>query len=382
MDELVDLLASLVAIDSVNPAFGGPGEGAIGRVVAAHLSGHGIPVSLEEVLPGRPNVVGVLAGRDRSRSILLEAHMDTVSTVGMTIPPHEPAIRGGRLHGRGACDVKAGLAAMLAAVTDLAGERFVPAVDVMLAAVVDEEHAFRGATALCEWFAQRGRLPEAAVVAEPTDLRIVRCTKGVLRFEVDFIGRAAHSSKPWLGASAITAASRCVMALDEMHADLSSSSHPLLGAATGSVGMIRGGTQINIVPERCAIAVDRRLLPGEGPDDVLAAYEALAVKVAAGCPGVRAEIGSPLLVDDALDTPEDAAVVRVAATAASSIGLPMETVGVPYGSDASKFSRCGVPSIVFGPGSIDRAHAADEWVPLVEVESAAAFYRQWIRGFA
>ncbi|MFM8578650.1 MAG: hypothetical protein ACKOCN_07595, partial [Planctomycetaceae bacterium] len=99
MDELVDLLASLVAIDSVNPAFGGPGEGAIGRFVAAHLSGHGIPVSLEEVLPGRPNVVGVLAGRDRSRSILLEAHMDTVSTVGMTIPPHEPAIRGGRLPG-------------------------------------------------------------------------------------------------------------------------------------------------------------------------------------------------------------------------------------------------------------------------------------------
>jgi acetylornithine deacetylase len=381
MDDVVPLLGRLVAADSVNPAYGGPGEAAVAAIVAEHLARHGLAPSLQGVMPGRSNVVGVLAGQDRSRSVLLEAHMDTVSTAGMVISPFEPEIREGRLHGRGACDVKAGLAAMLVAVTDLADEGFVPAVDVVLAAVIDEEHAFRGATALCGWLAGSGRSVEAGIVAEPTDLRIVRCTKGVLRFEMRCLGRAAHSSKPWLGASAILAAARCVLALERLHGALQHASHPLLGPATGSVGTIRGGTQINIVPDACVLAVDRRLLPGERPAEVLAAYESLAGEIMAQSPGVRVVVDPPLLVDEPLETPDDTAVVTVARDAAAALALAVDPVGVPYGSDASKFAREGIPAIVFGPGSIDSAHAADESVPIRDVEVATAFYRQWIRGF-
>ena len=376
MANVIDLLARLVAVDSVNPAYGGPGEAGVATVVSDFLHGAGLETFTQRVHPGRDNVVAVLPGRDRSRRVVLEAHMDTVSAAGMSVPPFEPVVRDGRLHGRGACDTKAGLAAMMQAVADLREAGTVPPCDVWMAAVVDEEHTFTGVLALVADLVAHG-----AVVAEPTSLRIVTATKGVLRFRIHVVGRAAHSSRPELGASAISAAARLVLALEDVHASLTSATHPLLGHATGSIGTIQGGVQINIVPESCTLAVDRRLLPGESAADVLEDYRRLVAQVTAAgfC---RATVESPLLVDDALETAPSAAVVRAAAAAAESLGLAPIPVGVPYGSDASKFSRHGIPAIVFGPGSIDLAHAADEWVPVAEVESAVRFYRELLLRFA
>jgi acetylornithine deacetylase len=375
------LLTDLVAINSVNPAYGGPGEAAVACFLREQLSAAGIEVVAQSVEPGRENVIGVLPGRDRSRRVVLEAHMDTVGVEGMTVAPFEPMIRDGRLYGRGSCDTKGGLAAMLAAVLDLAAAGEPPACDAWLAAVVDEEHAYRGVLALVEALAVAGGATAAAIVAEPTSLRIVSATKGVLRFRIRLTGKAAHSSKPWLGVSAISAAADVVHALDQFHSNLASGqAHPLLGPATGSIGLIRGGVQVNIVAEACELDVDRRLLPGEDPEAVLAEYRRV-VQAAATARSVTASLET-LLLDETLETPLDADVVTTAAAVSRQLGLPPDAIGVPYGSDASKLSRrAGVPSIVFGPGSIDQAHAAEESVPLAEVDTAAAFIREFLLRF-
>ena len=376
MSAVIDLLASLVGIDSVNPAHGGPGEAAVAAFVAEWFGRRGIETFRQEVLPGRENVVAVLPGRDRSRRIVFEAHMDTVSAAGMTIAPFTPTVRDGRLYGRGACDTKGGLAAMMHAVAEVHAARQVPPCDVWMAAVVDEEHAFAGVSRLVA-----GLAADAAVVAEPTGLTIVPATKGVLRFSIDVHGVAAHSSKPHLGVNAISHAARLIQALDGLHAKLAATSHPLLGPATGAVTMISGGVQINVVPERCSLAIDRRLIPGETPDGVLAGYQAVIDTLAGEHAGFRATLQPPALVDGPLDTPADAPAVVAALGVCAELGLPGRVEGVPYGSDASKFARHGVPAFVFGPGSIDQAHAAVEYVPTESVERAAAFYRAYMLEF-
>jgi len=381
---VVDTLADLVRIDSVNPQFGGPGEAGVAAYVAEFLAARGIETRRTTVLPGRDNVVGVVRGRDSSRRVVLEAHMDVVSTVGMTIPPFDPVIDGGRLHGRGACDTKAGLAGMLHAVADLARDGTPPPCDVWLAAVIDEEYLFRGVTALCDSIPEPlpGGPRSASIVAEPTEMRVVVATKGVVRWEVVFHGRAAHSSKPELGINAISHAAAFVREVDRLHAALADRVHPLLGPATGNVGLIGGGVQVNFVPDRCALQIDRRLLPGERAEEVLASYRGILERMAAADPTLRAELLPPFLVDEALETPVDAPAVRVAGAVATSLGLDPRPVGVPYGSDASKLSRHGLDCLVFGPGSIDQAHAAVEWIETSQVERAAEFYREFCRRYA
>lgn len=372
-DGVLETLAALVRVNSVNPAYPrGVSEAAAGALVREFFVARGIRVMEQEVEPGRPNVIAVLPGRDASRRIVLEAHMDTASVEGMTIEPFEPHVADGKLYGRGSCDTKGGLAAMMHAVASLAAEGAVPPCEVWLAAVADEEHSFRGVTRLCE-----GLKAEAAVVAEPTSLRLVAATKGVLRFRIVTRGIAAHSSKPHLGRSAITAMARVVLAFEEATRALEGRTHPLLGTATCSIGLIHGGRQINIVPDECAIEVDRRLLPGESAAEVLAGYRRLAGAI----PGVDVEVEAPMLSDEPLETDPGSRLVRCAAAALADAGLDSAAVGVPYGSDASKLARAGIPSIVFGPGSIDQAHAAVEFVDCQQVEQAVEFYRRFALGF-
>jgi acetylornithine deacetylase len=380
---VITTLADLVRIDSVNPEFGGPGEGRVADYVEERLRSAGIESRRTGVLPGRDNVVGIVPGRDRSRQVVLEAHMDVVSIAGMTIPPFDPSIESGRMYGRGSCDTKAGLAGMLHALIDIHRSGIAPPCDIWLAAVIDEEYLFRGVTRLCDDLpaAVPGSKPKAAIVAEPTEMRVVVATKGVVRWEVVFHGRAAHSSKPHLGINAISHAAAFIREVDAMHAALASRHHPLLGPATGNVGLIGGGVQVNFVPDRCALQIDRRLLPGERTADVLAAYQAILDRLAADDPTVRAELVEPFLVDEALETPGDAGATALASEVAGALGLAPEPVGVPYGSDASKLSRHGLDCIVFGPGSIDQAHGAVEYVNIGQVEQAAEFYREFSRRY-
>jgi len=363
MTPLLATLSGLVRVNSVNPAYEhGVPEAEIQRYVLEFFRSHGIEAFSQEVYPQRPNVIGRVPGRIPGRRLVFEAHCDTAGIAGMTIPPFTPEIRGGRLYGRGACDTKAGLAAMLHALAEVKS----PPCEIWVVSAMDEEHNYRGVLRLCEAFTA-----DAAVVSEPTSLRAVVATKGVLRWRMATRGKAAHSSKPHLGVNAIYAMARLLLRLEEENERLAAAAHPLVGPGTLSVGMIGGGTQVNVVPDYCWIDVDRRLIPGEDPETVFADYRDRF--------GVECE--PPSISDTPLDTPCSAPIARAAGEALSALGLDPRPAGVPYGSDASKFSRAGIPGIVLGPGSIDQAHTADEWVAIEEVELALAVYRRIMETF-
>jgi len=374
MQDVIATLADLIRINSINPAYeGGVPEAALAAYVRAFFEARRIETFQQEALPGRPNLLARIRGRDPSRRIVLEAHMDTAGVAGMSIQPFAPEIRDGKLYGRGACDVKSGLAAMMHAVASLAAEGRQPRCEVLLAAAADEELAFRGVLKLRE-----GLTADAAIVAEPTSLRLIAATKGVLRFRIRTVGKAAHSSKPHLGVNAIYRMARVVAALEEDSAALTRRAHPLLGSATFNVGVIHGGTQVNNVPDSCFIEIDRRLLPGESPQQVWRDYGAF---LAARFPDATPVIEAPMLEDLPLETAASEPVVATAARVLGELGLESAPAGVPYGSDASKLAAIGIPSIVFGPGSIDQAHAAVEYVDCDEVRQAERFYRRFIESF-
>ena len=377
MSPLIQTLSDLVRINSVNSAYeGGPGEAEVAAYVRRFFEQRGIEVSEQVVFPGRNNVVIRLPGRNPNRRLVLEAHMDTVSIKGMTIPPFEPTISGGKLYGRGSVDDKAGLATMMHAVAAIHESGDKPPCDVLLAAVVDEEFSFRGVVKLVE-----GLKADAAIVAEPTEMRPVIASKGVLRWRIIVRGRAAHSAKPHLGINAVSHMARIVLELEKDHAALAARPHPLLGPATCNVGVIRGGVQVNFVPDECAIEIDRRMLPGETAAGVLAHYQGVLDSLKKQHADLDAIMETPMLVDEALETAADSAIARAACFTLRAMGLDDAPCGVPFGSDASKLSRAGIPTIIFGPGSIDRAHVADEYVEIDQVEQAFEFQRRIIATF-
>ena len=289
-------LADLVSINSINPAYehGTPEEG-VATYVESFFKDRGVETFRQQVMPGRSNVIARLPGRNPGKRVVMEAHMDTASITGMTIPPFEPVVRDGLLYGRGSCDTKGGLAAMMHAVAWLKDNSITPPCEVWLAAAVDEEHAFQGVLALCD-----GLQADAAVVAEPTEFRAVIASKGVLRWKVRTKGKAAHSSKPHLGVNAISHMARIIAELDKEAVELTKTVNPLLGPGTLNVGVIRGGVQVNFVPDGCEIEIDRRLLPGETPASVLAHHESILDRVRQECPLLDVESDSPMIADPLL----------------------------------------------------------------------------------
>ena len=374
---LIETLAELVRINSVNSSYeGGPGEREIATWIRRYFEQRGIEVWEQDVFPGRPNVIARLRGHDSTRRVILEAHTDTVSVQGMTIQPFEPRIADGKMFGRGACDTKAGLAAMMHAVASLHEEGITPPCEIWLAAAADEEFSYRGVVKLCE-----GLTGHAALVAEPTSLRAVIASKGVLRWRIAVRGKAAHSGKPHLGVNAINHMARIILALEEDHQRLAARVHPMLGPATCNVGVIHGGVQVNFVPDACAIEIDRRLLPGEKIEAVLAHYQELLDGLKKKHPTLDAIMEPPMITDEALETSADCAPAQLASSVLAEMGQNGELCGVPFSSDASKLSRQGIPSLIIGPGSIDQAHSAVEFVELDQVEEAYVFYRNFIRRF-
>ena len=370
--DVLATLADLIRINSINPAYdSGRPESHIADYIEHFFSERGIETWRQEVLPDRPNLIARLPGRSSGRRVVFEAHVDTASITGMTIPPFEPAIHNNRMYGRGSCDTKAGLAAMMHAVASLQKEGVTPECEVWMVAAADEEHSFRGVLKLCD-----GLQADAAIVAEPTELRAVIASKGVLRWKVRTRGKAAHSSKPQLGVNAIVKMAKVIERFEQSAAELTCAPHPLLGGATLNIGVIHGGVQVNFVPDWCEIEIDRRLLPGETAADVLAGYESMLAGLS-----LEVNMEPPMLVDEALETAADSTVAQTASCVLRDMGLNGELAGVPYGSDASKLSRHGVPSIIFGPGSIDRAHAVVEYVECDQVLQAEEFYRRFLLRF-
>ena len=370
---LSSLLQQLVCIPSVNPRERDePAESAMADYVARWAAEAGLEVELQPVLPGRPNVLVRLPGRDRSRTLLLEAHLDTVEVEGMTVTPFGGEIRDGRLYGRGACDTKASLAAMLMAIAEVKRSGAAPS-DVLLAATMDEEYRYRGVSAVID----RGERFAAAIVGEPTELDLVTAHKGSARFRVTTRGRACHSSMPAAGDNAILRMADVLQFVrGELEPEATARTHARVGAATVCVSLISGGTAANTVPATCTITVDRRTLPGEEPRAV---WEEYRRRLEALVPG-QITVHEPLL-DFALDTDPAEPIVQTLATAVRAAGLPAQIRGVNYGTDASKLARAGVPAVVFGPGSIAEAHSAGEYVELRQVQAAVEILIETIRTF-
>ena len=376
MPNVFSILQELIALPSVNPALDAAalGEGAIANYLEARCLGKGLKVSRQTVFDGRDNLLIELR-TGASQTLLLEAHMDTVPSGSMK-NAFVPDLRDGRVYGRGACDTKGSLAAMLWALERAAQKPEQLACNVALLCAVDEEH---GATGIKKWVESAPPLA-GAVVGEPTSLRIVTAHKGCARFAVETRGRAAHSSVAHQGDSAIVQMAAILEWLrDTIEPELKARSHPLCGGASLVVGTIRGGLQVNIVPESCAIEIDWRVLPGEDAGRIIAEFERRLGEAMRGR-GVQFVVRE-LLTDPPLDTASDAPIVKCAQAAAQQLELNAQPCGVPFGSDASKLGQIGVDSIVFGPGSIAQAHGDNEYVPVNELETAAQFYLKLMHNF-
>ena len=373
-NEILATLQEMVAIDSVNPSLPGGKSGESGMVyyLAAFFDALQIPYELCEVLPGRSNFIATLEGKDSARALLFECHMDTASAAVMTIPPFEPHIRDNLLYGRGACDTKAGGAAMIHAIKRLKEAGVTPPRTILYAGTIDEESLFAGTRHLAAHVKV-----DAAVIAEPTELEVIRAHKGAVRFHLVVNGKAAHSAKPHLGVNAISKMARLIVRIEEeLGLVYARKSHPLVGSPTLNIGVIEGGTQVNFVPDRCQVAVDCRLIPGETPEEVIQGFEDLIARAKAADSELDAEIEAPFFVCAALGTDEDAGIVRSAADACRALLGEATITGVPYATDGSPFSELGVPTIVLGPGSIDQAHGAVEWVECEQVLQAAEIYQR------
>lgn len=360
-------------------------EGRVTDHLVQRFAAAGLPWARQPVSPGRDNVIARLeATLPDAPVILWDAHQDTVPADGMTIEPFAPLVRDGRLYGRGACDVKGGMAAMLAALTRLQASNAPRRATVVFSATVNEEFGFSGAKALARlWTASDGDAspadvaartllggrPNSAIVAEPTTLDIVTQHKGAVRWRIRVHGRACHSAFPEQGDNAIYHSGRAILAIEEIARELlrRRPDHPC-GPPTLSLGTIRGGAGVNLVPDLVVLEIDRRVVPWESPRE---ARDEVIRRIAAATPGARIEHDEPFVESAGLPDAEAAGCAAALEAAAAACGIETRCTAARYGTNASIFAAAGVPSVVFGPGSIAQAHTADEWIDLDEVDDAA-----------
>ena len=363
-DLVEQLLVRAVDISSVNAQLGGPGEADLAEMVYERLTGLGLSALRQEVDGNRANIIAVLEGSP-APVLAFEAHMDTVATSGAA--QAQAVRRNGRIHGRGACDTKGSLVAMLEALRLLQAVPPKSRCTVVFAATVDEEAGTVGVHRLLK---DNPRL-QLAVVGEPTGLASAIAHKGLLRFRIRALGSPAHASQPRLGVNAIYAIGPVLDALQrDVIPGLAAIQHPLTGHPTIAVTTIKGGVAENVVPGLCTIGIDRRLNPGETAEAALRAVD--AALSGPWAPGVQVVRDEPWLTMPPLNTPPEHPLVSAMAEARRRVlGATDSAIGMPYGSNASWFSAAGVPAIVFGPGDIAHAHSDDEWVELADVVRAA-----------
>jgi acetylornithine deacetylase/succinyl-diaminopimelate desuccinylase-like protein len=368
---VVELLQDLVAIPSVNPQ-GNPGtdqtgEQAMGEYVAGFLRDLGADVRLDQLEPGRPNVVAEFRPEKKTprAHLAFAPHLDTVSVAGMTIPPFDPAIRDGKLFGRGSSDTKGPMAAALWALRDWAQSPARAQSDIhwTFLGLVGEEAGQDGSHAV----AKSGFRSDLTLVLEPTSLQVVTAHKGALWMEVETTGVACHGSTPELGRNAIYAMRRVLAIIEErMVPELATRTHPKLGAVTVNVGTIRGGSKINIVPDACRIELDCRIVPGVDPDHLRTLLEAVLRE---SVPDVHVRTqrhAAPL------DTDETLPWVKKLGDTARGFTI------APWYSDAAVLAHADCPAVCVGPGSIAQAHTKDEFITLRDLEDGTDFFHRWI----
>ena len=330
-------------------------------------------VEVVEVSPGRPNLIARFDGRARTPSYALEAHTDTVGVEGMVIEPFAAEIRAGRLYGRGACDTKGPMAAMLHALLRTKREWGTLPVTWYFIASCDEELGGSGARALT----QSGFFCDGIIVAEPTELKVLTAHKGVLRFLLTIHGKAAHSAYPDRGSHSIHAAGSLIEGVKRLNATFREqwSEHPL-GPPSISVGTIRGGDHVNRIPDRVEMEIDCRILAEQSADELVEALDRLAKEAVQDDPGLSYDLIATQKYPG-LPAVSDSGISDLADSLAALAGQGDDQAS--YTTNAGFYSEAGIPAVVWGPGSIHQAHTADEWIDLEELEQASEILYQLIK---
>ncbi|HST46486.1 M20/M25/M40 family metallo-hydrolase [Jatrophihabitans sp.] len=379
--DAVALTADLVGIDSVNPSLvpGAAGEHAIAEFVRDWAAGCGLDSRTVFGPDGRPSVL-VRGGAGRhGRTLLLCGHLDTVGH-GTMRDPLAATRDGGRLHGRGSYDMKAGLAAALVACREAAAAGI--GGQVLVAAVADEEHSSTGVQAVLNWLRAEQIVPDAAVVTEPTETDVAVAHKGFVWTEIEVIGRAAHGSRPQLGIDAISRMGPVLVALDRFDRELARRPpHPLLGSSSLHASLISGGAEASTIPELCTLTVERRTLPGQTVGEVEADIARLLDRCAADQPDLVTRTRT-LLARQPLQTRADEPIVTMLTEVASRIdGRPRTPSGLSYWADSAFLAAAGIPTVLFGPRG-EGAHAEVEWVEIASVHACAEVLTALARDFS
>ncbi len=371
------LARALVRVDSRNPTLcpGAPGERDAAVLLRDVLHDWGFRTELHDVAPGRPNLIARIGAPRGGRSLMLNGHLDVVGTEGMSHSAFGGEEREGRLFGRGAADMKGGLAAMCAGAwrAARAGVRG----EITVAAVADEEYESLGTRALLA----RGIRTDGAIVGEPTGLAVMPAHRGFAWIEVVLGGKAAHGSRWDIGVDAIRHAGLLLAELDRFETDvLAHISHPLLGRPSLHASLIEGGTGMSTYPDRCVLRLERRTLPGEPPDSAASDVERACDAVRARHPAFASQV-RVLLTQSPSDVDANAPIVRELAHALEEKEESVRIEGMSAWTDAALFNEAGIPAICFGPGDISLAHAAEEYIPLDEIDRATdvlgSFAQRW-----
>lgn len=370
-------LQEMVRINSINPGLapGGAGEQEMAEYMGGCLRKLGMDVEVYELAPKTWNAVGLLEGRGSGRSLMLTGHLDTVG-VGEMRDPFSADIRDGKLYGRGSCDMKSGLAAILGAVKALRDAGLQPAGDLYVAGAADEEYLSAGSEQLAQAYPVDG-----VVVAEPSGFYLVRAHKGFIWFEVETFGYAAHGSNYVDGVDAITRMGRFLVELEKLALEQQSSEeYPLLGPPSLHASLIEGGVELSTYPPSCKVKIEWRTVPGQTEEALRGLLEAISTRLKAQDPGYRVEVRT-LFVRHPFQVPEDAPVVQsVVRQAEKVLGRAPEFEGMGGWADTSLFERAGMDALIFGPDG-GGAHAAVEYADLESVFKTAEIFARVIMDF-
>jgi acetylornithine deacetylase len=368
MSDVAELAAQLVAIESINPDVveGGSGELGVARFVAEWCERAGLETTLTELRPGRANVVAVARGLGGGRSLMLNAHLDTVGVAGMT-DPFVPRLENGRLYGRGSQDMKGSLAACMLATAD-ASRRGLRG-DVILTAVADEEFASIGTEAVAA-----SLRADAAIVTEPTDLQLAVAHRGFVHLEVEVTGRAAHGSRPDLGVDAIAKTGRVLVGIEELDRSLRANpTHAQLRSGSIHASLIEGGQEFSSYPASCVLQAERRTIPGETAELAEKELREIVARAGDGDPDFAAEVRAPISREP-FEVSANAEIVRLVRRHAKAVlGAEPELVGVPFWADSALLAAAGIPTVVFGPLG-EGLHSEVEWVDVASLERCVEIY--------
>ena len=372
----VALCRVMVATPSVNPilAAGGVGERAMADLTCSWLRDWGLETEIVEVEPGRYNVIGRLEGS--GPSLLLNGHLDTVGVEGMTTAPFGAELVDGKVLGRGSCDMKGGVASILAATRRLANGG--PRPNLIVAFTADEEYASVGMAHLVK----SGVRADMAVVCEPTSLTVMPAHKGFVWIEADFRGRAAHGSRPEIGVDAIRHAGLYLAALDRYADDLKARpAHPLLQYGSFHAGTIHGGSAESVYPEGCTLMLERRTMPGEAPGAVMEEFEAVLSELRTEEESLDGTL-KMTLERPGTEVATSSGLVQGLLAAIDHHGIESRVEGMTAWVDAAFLNESGVPAVCFGPGDIAQAHTEDEWIEAQQISSCADVLESFARGLS